>query len=110
MRNRIFAIMIPVLAFCLFLPKSVEAEEAAPGAARISQIQGEVSVMRGDTGEWVATTVNAPLAPGDSISTGERSRTEVQLDYANVLPKPTWKLTRPIWQCTRWAKEAIAFR
>jgi uncharacterized protein DUF6600/FecR-like protein len=85
MRNRIFAIMITVLAFCLFLPKSVEAEEAAPGAARISQIQGEVSVMRGDTGEWVATTVNAPLAPGDSISTGERSRAEVQLDYANVL-------------------------
>ena len=29
--------------------------------------------------------MNAPLVPGDRISTGQRSRTEVQLDYANVL-------------------------
>ncbi|MBZ5566014.1 MAG: FecR family protein, partial [Acidobacteriia bacterium] len=60
-------------------------DEQGPGAARISLIQGEVSTQRGDSGEWVATTVNAPLVRGDKIATGPRSRAEVQLDYAHVL-------------------------
>src|SRR5690348_11179008 len=60
-------------------------DENAPGVARISLAEGTVSTMAGDAGEWVATTVNAPVQRGDKISTGERSRSEVQLDYANVL-------------------------
>ncbi|MGH7867848.1 MAG: FecR domain-containing protein, partial [Candidatus Dormibacteraceae bacterium] len=56
-----------------------------PGAARISFIHGNVSTQRGDTGDWVATTINAPVVEGDTISTGDDSRSEVELDYANVL-------------------------
>lgn len=62
-----------------------EQTEPATGVARVSLINGNVATKRGDSGDWVATTVNAPLVPGDSISTNDRSRTEVQLDYANVL-------------------------
>ncbi len=60
-------------------------DQQGPGAARVSLMQGQVSTQRGDSGEWVATTVNAPLVRGDKIATGAQSRAEVQLDYAHVL-------------------------
>ena len=60
-------------------------QEPAPGAARISMINGEVSTLRGDSNDWVAAIVNAPVVPGDTVATAARSRAEVQLDYANIL-------------------------
>jgi hypothetical protein len=48
-------------------------------------INGEVSTMRGDSGDWVAAVVNAPVVQGDTVATAARSRAEVQLDFANVL-------------------------
>jgi hypothetical protein len=62
-----------------------QASEPASTVARIGLINGNVSTQRGDTGDWVATTINAPLVLGDHISTGSASRTEVQLDYADVM-------------------------
>jgi Family of unknown function (DUF6600)/FecR protein len=59
--------------------------EPTPGVGRVSLIHGDVTVQRGDTGDWQATTINAPLVRGDRIATGNDSRAEVQLDYANVL-------------------------
>ena len=56
-----------------------------PGAARIAIINGEVSTQRGDSGEWVAAVVNAPVMQGDVVATTAQSRTEIQLDFANVL-------------------------
>ena len=55
------------------------------GVARLSLIRGSVSMQRGDSGDWVATTVNTPLVSGDIVATGDGGRAEVQLDYANVL-------------------------
>jgi len=66
-------------------PDPSQAQGPAPGAARISIINGEVSVMRGDSGDWVAAVVNAPVVQGDAVATAERSRAELQLDFANVL-------------------------
>src|SRR5215831_8021982 len=54
-------------------------------AARVSYIHGDVSTQRGDSSGWSAVTVNTPLVQGDQIATGDRSRTEVQLDYAHIL-------------------------
>src|ERR1700704_448412 len=56
-----------------------------PGVARTSLIQGDVSVQRGDTGDWSAAALNQPLVGGDRISTGDRSKAELQLDHANIL-------------------------
>jgi hypothetical protein len=53
--------------------------------ARISLMDGEVSVRRGDTGEWVAGVINAPLLSDDRISSGQNSRAEIQFDSANIL-------------------------
>jgi len=55
------------------------------GAARLSLIHGNVSTQRGDSGDWSAAQLNAPLVTGDGVSTGDQARTELQLDYANLL-------------------------
>jgi hypothetical protein len=110
MKNRVLLITLGILTLALLGPQRVKAQDepapgvtgvaedepapgdasvaedaSAPGVARISVIHGDVSTMRGDSKEWVATTVNAPVVHGDSITTGPGSRTELQLDYANVL-------------------------
>src|SRR5262249_29155876 len=55
------------------------------GVARISLINGDVNVRRGDSGDWVAGVINAPLLTDDRISTGPNSRAEIEFDAANVL-------------------------
>jgi len=60
-------------------------QDPQTGVGRISVIIGDVSTQRGDSGDWVADTINTPVAPGDTLSTAPHSRTEVQLDHANVL-------------------------
>src|ERR1019366_7858782 len=59
--------------------------EIIAGVARISLIHGDVSTQRGDTSSWSAAALNAPVLAGDRVSTGDKARTEVQLDYANML-------------------------
>src|SRR6266852_8371224 len=59
--------------------------DISPGVARIRLIQSDVSVQRGDTGGWAAAALNQPLVGGDRISTGDRSKAELQLDHANTL-------------------------
>ncbi|MGP8246778.1 MAG: DUF6600 domain-containing protein [Bryobacteraceae bacterium] len=61
------------------------ADDLQRGVARISVMDGDVSVRRGDSGDWVAGIVNAPLMAGDYISTGLNSRAEVQFDSSNLL-------------------------
>lgn len=57
----------------------------APDVARVSLIHGDVSMQRGDTGDWTTATLNTPLVRGDEVATGDRSRAEIQLNYANIL-------------------------
>jgi hypothetical protein len=55
------------------------------GVGRISLIHGNVSTQRGDSGDWSAATLNQPVMGGDKVSTGDGARTEVELDFANIL-------------------------
>jgi len=56
-----------------------------PGVARISLLNGDVSVRRGDSGDYVAATQNAPMMVQDSIQTGAGARTEVQFDAVSMI-------------------------
>ena len=76
----LFTVALALAALPLFAQ-----EQTSPGVARVSVMQGDVSMKRGDSGEWMAVTLNTPLLPGDSIATGAGARVEVQLDYSNVL-------------------------
>jgi len=62
-----------------------DAEDASRGVARISVMNGDVSVRRGDNGDFVAAALNAPLVVGDRVLTGPNSRAEVQFDSANMI-------------------------
>ena len=66
-------------------PPPDQAGIAEPGVARISLIQGDAATQRGDNGQWAAAVVNTPVVNGDNVSTGDLSRAEVQLDYADVI-------------------------
>jgi hypothetical protein len=65
--------------------RAQDPDDARRGVARISMINGEVSVKRGDSGDWVAGVINAPLLTDDRIATGPNSRAEVEFDASNVL-------------------------
>src|ERR1035441_7615755 len=65
--------------------RAQDPDDMKRGVARISLINGDVSVRRGDSGEWVAGVVNAPLLTDDRIATGANSRSEVEFDASNVL-------------------------
>ncbi|HEY6487258.1 MAG TPA: DUF6600 domain-containing protein [Candidatus Cybelea sp.] len=63
----------------------VSADQAAPskdgpGVARISVLNGSAVVQRGDSNEQVKAVINAPLLPGDYLSTGQTARAELQFD------------------------------
>ncbi len=72
-------------------PDNPDGSQAAPPdepgrpVARISVLSGDASVRRGDSGDWVAAALNAPLMAGDSVSVAPGGAVEVQLDYANFV-------------------------
>jgi hypothetical protein len=75
-------LLLPLLAGVPHL----RAQGAAPrGVARLSVMNGDVSTQRGDSGDWVAAALNAPLLTGDRVATGSHSRAELQFDRANFL-------------------------
>ncbi|MEW5977403.1 MAG: DUF6600 domain-containing protein [Acidobacteriota bacterium] len=57
----------------------------ALGVARVSLVKGDVTLQRGDGGEWIQAQANMPLVEGDSLATGPGSRAELQLDYSNLV-------------------------
>jgi hypothetical protein len=75
------------LALTALVPhvRAQDPDDLKRGVARISLINGDVNVRRGDTSDWVAGVVNAPLLTDDRIATGPASRTEVEFDAANAL-------------------------
>src|SRR5919106_1749284 len=63
-----------------------DTEDPGRGVARVSVLSGDVSVKRGDSGEWIAAAINAPLVVQDSLLTGVgTSRAEIQFDWANMI-------------------------
>ena len=63
--------------------EQIDPEDRNHGVSRISLLNGDVSVRRGDSGDQVAAAINAPLLVQDSLVVGPASRAEVQLDSVN---------------------------
>ena len=59
--------------------------DSAPGVARISVVEGNVTLQHGDNGGPEAGIVNAPVSAGDYLSTTSGARAEVQLDNATFV-------------------------
>jgi hypothetical protein len=86
MKRTLLSLFAAMLA-ASFTPIFAQEEGDAPdkGVARISLINGEVSVRHGDSGDQTAAAVNAPVLAGDRILTDQTARAEVQFDYANLI-------------------------
>ncbi len=63
----------------------VAPDEPGQPVARLGVINGEASVRRGDSGDWVAAALNAPLMAGDALSVGPNGSAELQLDSGNFV-------------------------
>jgi hypothetical protein len=61
------------------------AEDTQHGVARLSMVQGDVNVRRGDNGQLTIAVANAPLMARDHLETAPGSRAEVQLDAATIV-------------------------
>lgn len=82
--------VIALLLACVALYPAVAVagpQTARPdlGVARVSAVNGDVATRRGDSGDWIATTVNSPIVEGDSVRTTGASRAEVQLSPGNIV-------------------------
>ncbi|MGA8100041.1 MAG: DUF6600 domain-containing protein [Candidatus Cybelea sp.] len=83
----ISGVALLTVTFSSALPASAEQapDKSGPGVTRVSVIQGSAVVQRGDSGKQVSAVVNAPLLPGDYISTGQTSRAELQFDGSTAV-------------------------
>src|SRR5436190_20055018 len=68
-------------------PQQFDDDGDAPdhGVARISLVNGDVSVRRGDTNDVTAAVPNGPVVANDSVATGPGGRAEVQFDWGNMI-------------------------
>src|SRR5271165_6783019 len=84
---RFLAVMAAMLSIVggLTPARAQDPDDLKRGVARISLMNGDVSVKRGDSGDWVAGVINAPMLTGDNLGTGPNSRAEVQFDASNLL-------------------------
>ena len=56
-----------------------------PGTASLSLADGNVVIVRGDSGAQVPATINAVMVPGDYLATGSGSDAELQFDGTSML-------------------------
>ncbi|MBV8196916.1 MAG: FecR domain-containing protein, partial [Candidatus Eremiobacteraeota bacterium] len=69
-----------VLTSAVRTPAEPAPDKNGPGVVRISVLEGSAVVQRGESHVQTSAERNAPMLPGDYISTGKTSRAELQFD------------------------------
>lgn len=82
---RRFLFTVGALLGCLISVQGQQNDDSSRGVARISVLAGDVSVRRGDSGDQITATLNAPLVLQDRLMTGQGARAELQFDFANMM-------------------------
>jgi hypothetical protein len=75
------------LAAAIFLSCAVASADTEQDfrIARLSHLDGHVSVQHATEAEWSSATINLALQPGDRIYTGSDGRVEVEFDDGSIL-------------------------
>jgi hypothetical protein len=75
-----------LLACLVAAPPRARADEGDPPsrAARVSYVEGSVSIQPGGSGDWGAAAKNRPTAVGDKLWTDKDSRAELQAGQASI--------------------------
>ena len=93
-RRLIGAALAALLGLAALLPLAASADDGDPAAqepaagppvARLSVVQGDVSIQRADASQPLAATVNAPLQENDYVTTGAAARGEIEFDGDSAL-------------------------
>src|SRR6266436_7707555 len=89
MKTRLLSVpsRLAVLALLgLFALGAAGAEEGDPPGrvARLSDVEGSVSLQPAGVEEWAAATLNRPLTTGDKLWTDQSSRTELDIGAAAI--------------------------
>ncbi len=74
-----------MLSSALRTPTERAPDVNGPGIVRVSVVEGSVVVQRGGSHVQTNAVPNAPMLPGDYISTGNTSRAELQFDGYTAL-------------------------
>ncbi len=69
----------------MLIPTAKAPAETGPDVARVSIVDGSAVIQRGDSHTQTNAVRNAPMLPGDYISTGKTSRSELQFDGYTAL-------------------------
>jgi len=88
MKRRILAILLTgaaMLPAWAQQPQPDDGDAPDHGVARISLVNGDVTVRRGDTGDLTSAAPNGPLLVNDLLATGPNSTAEIQFDGANMI-------------------------
>jgi hypothetical protein len=90
MKKTILAVLLAGTAVIWAQPQQQQPQDDdgyAPehGVARISLVNGDVSVRRGDSGELSEAALNGPLVVNDHLATGQSGRAEIQFDWGNMI-------------------------
>lgn len=84
---RRWALIAAILPIVLLMGRGALAEEELDPpdrVARVSYLQGDVSVVAGDSGERERAELNRPLTTGDDIDVADGGRAELQVDVASL--------------------------
>ena len=81
---KIAAATIAALGLTLVTGYGSARADQAPSVARLSRIQGTVTIGN-DTTSLTEAEVNMPVLPGEYVNTTSASRAEVQLDWADAI-------------------------
>ena len=84
MKRKMLRLVVAGALLCGFALAQDEGEQNH-GVARLSIANGNVSVLHGDTGEWVAAVANAPLVGADHVLTVPGAVAEIQFDSSSFL-------------------------
>ncbi|HZY97332.1 MAG TPA: DUF6600 domain-containing protein [Candidatus Cybelea sp.] len=76
----VVALVGVILTSALRTPAEQASDKNGPGVVRVSVVEGSAVVQRGDSHVQTNAVRNAPMLPGDYISTGKTSRAELQFD------------------------------
>src|SRR5271165_6375728 len=74
------ALIVLILTSAVRTPQAQAPHTGGPGVVRVSVVEGSAVVERGDSRVQTNAVRNAPMLPGDYISTGNGSRAELQFD------------------------------
>jgi hypothetical protein len=83
MTRRVF-FFLTIFSIAGVMAWSIPQDDNYSRIARLSYLEGQVSVQHATDEDWAAASINFPLQPGDRIYTGANGRAEIEFDDGSV--------------------------